>query len=174
MNEQKEKEWLGFLLGISIAFRNGLRKELILPMRRNIPQSSLSLSFLLLLTVPAVVQAQFTFTTNNGTITITGYTGSGGAVVIPNSTNGYPVTSIGEDAFGGCTSLTSVTIPDSVTSIGVQAFWICRRLSAIMVDALNPFTGLLHHDLMRAGRFMRCWRRIALIAARAPSITGGW
>jgi len=30
---------------------------------------------LLLLTLPAVVQAQFTFTTNNGAITITGYTG---------------------------------------------------------------------------------------------------
>jgi len=34
----------------------------------------------LLLMRPAVVQAQFTFTTNNGAITITGYTGAGGAV----------------------------------------------------------------------------------------------
>jgi hypothetical protein len=33
------------------------------------------LPLLLLLTLPAVVQAQFTFTTNNATITITGYTG---------------------------------------------------------------------------------------------------
>jgi hypothetical protein len=33
------------------------------------------LPLLLLLAPPAVVQAQFTFTTNNGTITITGYTG---------------------------------------------------------------------------------------------------
>ena len=33
------------------------------------------LPLLLLLTLPAVVQAQFNYTTNNGTITITGYTG---------------------------------------------------------------------------------------------------
>lgn len=46
------------------------------------------LPVLLLLTLPAPVQAQFTFTTNNGAITITGYTGPGGAVVIPSSTNG--------------------------------------------------------------------------------------
>ena len=42
---------------------------------------------LLLLTLPAVVQAQFTFTTNNGAITITKYTdwgGYSGAVTVPN------------------------------------------------------------------------------------------
>jgi Tfp pilus assembly pilus retraction ATPase PilT len=33
-----------------------------------------------LLALPAVVQAQFSYKTNNGTITVTGYTGSGGAV----------------------------------------------------------------------------------------------
>ena len=46
-----------------------------------------------------MVNAQFTFTTNNGAIMITGYTGSGGAVFIPSTTNGYPVTSIGDAAF---------------------------------------------------------------------------
>ena len=56
---------------------------------------------LLLLTLPAVVQAQFNYTTNNGTITITGYTGPGGAVAIPDTINGLPVTSIGDYAFGG-------------------------------------------------------------------------
>jgi Tfp pilus assembly pilus retraction ATPase PilT len=41
------------------------------------------LLLLLLLALPAIVQAQFNYTTNNGTITITGYTGSGGDVTIP-------------------------------------------------------------------------------------------
>ncbi len=53
------------------------------------------LPLLLLLALPALVQAQFTFTTNNGAIAITGYTGPGGDVTIPSWTNGYPVTSIG-------------------------------------------------------------------------------
>ncbi len=115
------------------------------------------LLLLSLLALPAVAQAQFTFTTNNGAITITGYTGPGGAVVIPNTTNGYPVTSIGvsafynnnsltsvtigtnvtsigDSAFQGCSSLTSVTIPDSVTSIGDQAFYI-SGLTSVAIPA---------------------------------------
>ena len=92
---------------------------------------------LLLLALPAVVQAQFTCTTNNGTITITGYTGSGGAVTIPDKINGLLVTSIGGYAFWGCTSLTTITIPNSVTSIGEVAFCYCTRLTAITVSAAN-------------------------------------
>ncbi len=94
------------------------------------------LPLLLLLSLPAVVQAQFTFTTNNGAITITGYTGSGGVVVIPSATNGYPVTSIGNSAFVNCINLTSVTIPDSVTNIGSVfppggAFHGCINLTSV-------------------------------------------
>jgi hypothetical protein len=47
----------------------------------------------------------FTFTTNNGVITITGYTGSNGLVSIPSIINGFPVTSIGFQAFLECTIL---------------------------------------------------------------------
>jgi hypothetical protein len=35
------------------------------------------------LALPVVGQAQFNYITNNGTVTITGYTGSGGAMIIP-------------------------------------------------------------------------------------------
>ena len=88
------------------------------------------LPLLLLLTLPAVVQAQFNFTTNNGAITITGYTGSGGDVTFPDATNGWPVTSIGVFAFSQ-TSLTSVTIPDSVTNIAYDAFYYCTSLLSV-------------------------------------------
>ena len=78
----------------------------------------------LLLAMPAVVQAQDYFYTANddNTITITGYTGYGGAVTIPSTINGLPVTSIGTNAFAWCSSLTSVTIGTNVMSIGDKAF----------------------------------------------------
>ena len=91
------------------------------------------LALLLLLTLPAAVQAQFNYTTTNGTITITKYTGSGGAVTIPDKLNGYPVTSIGDNAFFVCTSLTSVTLGTNVTSIGDWAFYGCYSLASITI-----------------------------------------
>ena len=84
---------------------------------------------LLLCALPPAVQAQFTFVTNNGAITITGYTGPGGDVTIPSTTNGLPVTSIGNSAFSSKTTLTSITIPGSVTSIGNSAFYGCTGLT---------------------------------------------
>src|ERR1017187_8939187 len=85
--------------------------------------------------LPFAVQAQFTFTTNNGAITITGYTGTNSNVVIPDTTNGYPVTSIG--GFYSYTSLTNVTIPDSVTNIASGAFVYQSSLIAITVGEQN-------------------------------------
>jgi BspA type Leucine rich repeat region (6 copies) len=85
------------------------------------------------LALPALVQAQFTFTTNSGAITITGYNPAAGLnVVIPASTNGYPVTSIGDNAFQ-FSGLTSVTIPNSVTNIGYEAFYFCIGLTSVTI-----------------------------------------
>jgi hypothetical protein len=94
------------------------------------------LPFLLLLLTPAMVHAQYTYTTNatdTNTIRITGYSGSGGEVTIPSTINGLSVTGIGQGAFEHCTSLTSVTIPNSVTNIGGLAFYVCYGLTNVMI-----------------------------------------
>ncbi len=60
------------------------------------------LTLLLFLTLPAAGQAEdYTYTTNNGTLTITYYDGPGGDVIIPKTLNGLPVTAIGHRAFSG-------------------------------------------------------------------------
>ena len=102
----------------------------------------------------------WTYTTANNQVTITGYTGAGGAVAVPVSIGGNLVTMIGDaafspnylgnssiasvtipnsvirianSAFSGCTGLTSLIIPDSVTSIGDYAFQNCSGLTSLTV-----------------------------------------
>jgi len=77
----------------------------------------------------------FVYTTNNGAITITKYTGTGGAVTIPSEINGLPVVSIGSQAFRVCTELVGVTIPYGVTNIGYRAFWGCARLTDLTIPS---------------------------------------
>jgi hypothetical protein len=47
----------------------------------------------------AQTAADFQYTAANGEVTITGYTGQGGAVIIPGTIGGKPVTGIGDRAF---------------------------------------------------------------------------
>jgi len=98
-----------------------------------VKQSLFLVCWLLALALPDSVWAQFDYTINNGAATITGYTGSGGAVTIPSSINGYPVTGVGDMAFFKSTNLTSVTVPNSATSIGGYAFFLCTSLANVTI-----------------------------------------
>jgi hypothetical protein len=79
----------------------------------------------------------FTYTNIEGTLTITGYNGPAGNIVIPSTIDGLPVTRIGDGAFfslnGVYNGLTGVSIPDSVTSIGDSAFMQCVGLTNIVI-----------------------------------------
>ena len=81
------------------------------------------LFLVLLLATRAVAQLQdFTYTNINGTITITGYTGTAAVVTIPSTIDGLPVVTIGngvESAFYG-TNVTSVIIPNTVIDIAAE------------------------------------------------------
>jgi len=88
---------------------------------------------LLLVLLPVSAQAQdYTYATNNGTITITGYFGPGGAGIISKKINGLPVTTIGNYEFD-LANVTSVTIPATVTSIEWRAFNYCTSLASITI-----------------------------------------
>ena len=87
---------------------------------------------------PVAGQAQLSYTTNNGAITITGVTGNPTSVIIPATTNGYPVVAIGNYAFDNpLTNLTSVIISSGVTNIGQSSFHNTFSLTNITVDAVN-------------------------------------
>jgi hypothetical protein len=89
---------------------------------------------LLALLLATEVQAQdFSYTNTNGTITITGYTGPGGAVAIPSTIVGLPVSSLGDSVFAGSSTLTSVMIPESVTNIGQSTFGACAVLTNVSI-----------------------------------------
>jgi hypothetical protein len=95
----------------------------------------------------------FIWSASNSQVTITGYNGAGGAVVIPAtitvSGSALPVVSIGDFAFW-FTDLTSVTIPVGVTSIGYEAFFQCTSLTSVTIFGSvtsmggNVFYGCTH------------------------------
>ena len=79
----------------------------------------------------------YTYTTDGHVATITGYTGAGGAIVIPSTLGGYPTAAIGLMAFSNKGSLASIIIPSGVNSIGGWAFVSCASLVTVsMPDGL--------------------------------------
>ena len=74
-------------------------------------------------------------------VTITGYTGSSSAVVIPGTINDNPVTAIGNATFRE-KNIESVTIPSSVTSIGYEAFYNCTSLTNLTFENNSQLTSI--------------------------------
>jgi hypothetical protein len=98
---------------------------------------SAAFSVIFLLAAPGLAQAgqylDFKYSDDGTNVTLTGYTGLGGSVQIPDSIAGMSVTSIGNQTFDGISSLTNITIPNSVTSIGNGAFSQCIGLKSVVI-----------------------------------------
>lgn len=72
----------------------------------------------------------FEYEFNDGTVTITGYTGTDLEIVIPDTIEERPVTVIGEKAFQEY-DMTSIIIPNTLTLIEERAFDDCKQLEKI-------------------------------------------
>lgn len=113
---------------------------------------------LLFLVLTGVGRAQFVCVTNaDNTLTITGYTGSGGLVCIPTNLGGSTVTIIGSNAFEGkaltgvvisngiaaildyafsSTGITNLVVPATVTNVTKYAFAACSNLTTATLPNL--------------------------------------
>ena len=69
-----------------------------------------------------LVLNQLGFSTNASQVTVTGYSGPGGAIVIPSTVGGFPIIAVESNAFLNLSSLTGVTLPNTVTNLGNSAF----------------------------------------------------
>ena len=84
-------------------------------------------------TALGATEGVWTYTLANNLVTVTGYTGTGGVVIMPTTLGGYPVTAIGNSAFYNKTTLTNIIIPQGVTSIGNSVFAGCTSLTSIII-----------------------------------------
>ena len=144
---------------------------------------------LLFLLPSTALHAQFTYTTNNGAITIAGFSCNGSSMVtIPSRIGGLTVTRIGDNAFsGGCGYPFSVTIPTSVISIGDGAFSDCYGLTNITIptsvisigsrafadDALDNITIPTSVTSIGSNAFANCDLSSVTIPASVTSIENG-
>jgi len=91
----------------------------------------------------------FTFSSDGTNITISGYTGLGGAITIPSNINGVVVNNIKKNAFSYQTNLTGVVIPNSITNIGNNAFSHCGKLASVALP--SNITSVAY------GAFLQCY-----------------
>ena len=78
---------------------------------------------------------------DDGTITISKYTGSSTDVVVPSTIDGKNVTEIGAWCFQLNRTLISVTLPDSIVKIGSGAFVACSALTKVELPPHLAYIG---------------------------------
>lgn len=121
--------------------------------------------------VLTVVPVPYSYTTNSSGITITGYTGSVGAVEIPATIKGVSVVEIGTNAFSGNTNITSVTMQNTVKKIGDQAFQSCTSLTNVILST-NLTT--LGYGGIGAGAFRDCTRLTRITIPKSVTSMQNW
>lgn len=77
--------------------------------------------------------SDFTYTTENNALTITGYTGNADPLVIPEIINGLEVTAIAAGAFQDCSAKTLI-LPKSMDHVAEGAFVNCGFETVVLFD----------------------------------------
>lgn len=91
--------------------------------------------------------SNFKWTENSdGTLTVTGYTGTDETVVIPSEIDGKKVKSVGEYAFNNCKTIKSLAISEGVTCVdgsnaGNGAFSGCKNLQSVFLPSTLKIIG---------------------------------
>ena len=85
------------------------------------------------LNIPGLVckENDYTYTISSEKATITKYTGSDTAIILPEKLGGYPVTAIGENAFKDNKTLQTVLCSGAITTLGEHAFTGCVSLATV-------------------------------------------
>jgi len=89
----------------------------------------------------------FCYETKKGKVTIVGYSGAGGSLVIPDTIDGNPVTIIDSSAFYGCDSITDVEIGNNVEILKSSAFENCANLTSVVIsDSVTDIKASVFED----------------------------
>lgn len=89
-----------------------------------------------------LVSGDFTYTVaDDGTATITGYSGSGPSLVFPASIGGKRVTAIWLDSVPNKLNVTSVTVPEGVTHIYSYTFYGFKSLTSVTLPSTLTYIG---------------------------------
>ena len=153
------------------------------------------------LNIPGLVckEGDYTYTISSEKATITKYTGSDTAIILPEKLDGYPVTAIGENAFkdnktlqtvlcsgaittlgehafAGCVSLVTVTLPNALTVIHRWAFDGCTTLESIVLpDSVTTIGYRAFADCTKLAsiNFPRSWSTVYTYGSYGGDIFNG-
>ena len=70
---------------------------------------------------------------DDGTISVSGYTGSDTDLTVPGLIDGYVVTGIADHAFEANADIKSITLPNGLIAIGESAFSDCSSLTTVVI-----------------------------------------
>lgn len=108
-----------------------------------------------------VSKPDYTYSIQNGQVTITAYNGDELNTTVPSHIENLPVVSIGENAFKG-SPVNSVTLPNSIRTIDWFAFADCAALTEITISSSVVSVGY--------GAFDRCSPSLTVICEKGSYI----